>query len=355
MILNNKYYEDDLENVINEPLPWDKLDGASVLITGANGLIASFFADCLMYRNKTRGANISVFALCRNREKSENRFRNYLKDDRFNLMIQDVCEPLNTDIKFDYIVHAASNAHPVAFATSPVETMHANILGSINLLDYARKYNPEKFLFVSSTEIYGQNKTGIEGIKEDYCGYIDCTNIRSAYPESKRASETLCVCYGKQYGINISIVRPGYIYGPTFIDDNTRVDVQFIKKSLNSENIVMKSAGTQLRSYCYVSDMVSAMFYILLSGKNGEAYNIANRNCTVTIREFAETAAEIAGVKVIFENPDDIEKLGYSLIGNGVLDAGKLESLGWKAKVDLKQGLERTLDILKQKYIDLKG
>ncbi|MCL2096270.1 MAG: NAD-dependent epimerase/dehydratase family protein [Oscillospiraceae bacterium] len=346
MITENQLYINDLKSVMNEPLPWDKIDGSSVLITGANGLIASFFVDCLMYRNKTLNGNIEVFALCRNKEKSENRFKSYLDNNSFNLIIQDVCEPLNLNVKFDYIIHAASNAHPMAFAAYPVETMRANILGSINLLEYAKKYNPEKFLFVSSTEIYGRNNSGLNnGLKEEDCGYIDCANIRSAYPESKRASETLRVSYGKQYGINTVSVRPGYIYGPTIQDDNTRADAQFIKKAVDGENIVMKSAGNQLRSYCYVSDMVSAMLYVMLLGENGGAYNIANKNCAVTIREFAETAADIAGVKVVFENPGDIEKSGYSLIGNGVLDAGKLESLGWSAKVNLREGLKRTISI----------
>jgi len=345
MISENLLYKEDLKSVANEPLPWDKLNGKAVLITGANGLISSVFVDCLMYRNEIFGSNISVYALCRNKEKAEARFKNYLNSSNFNLIIQDVCEPLNSNIKFDYIVHAASNAHPVAYATAPVETMKANILGTINLLEYAKKYSPEKFLFVSSTEVYGQNDSGEQGVKEDYCGYIDCTNIRSAYPESKRASETLCVSYYKQYFINTVIARPGYIYGPTMTDDSTRADVQFIKSAANSKDIVMKSAGLQLRSYCYVSDTVSAMLYVMLLGENGNAYNIANKDCKVTIREFAETAADITGVKVVFENPDDIGKSGYSLVGNGVLDSGKLEALSWKARVDLKQGLMKIFAI----------
>jgi nucleoside-diphosphate-sugar epimerase len=347
MITESLLYEEDLKSVINEPLPWNRLNNHSILITGANGLISSCFVDCLMYRNKIFDSNISVYALCRNKEKAENRFDSYLDNNNFNLIIQDVCEPLNSDIKFDYIIHAASNAHPVAFATAPVETMKPNILGTVNLLDYAKKYNPEKFLFVSSTEVYGRNDSGTEGLGEDYCGYTDCTHVRSAYPESKRASETLCVSYGVEYGVNTSIVRPGYIYGPTLLEDNTRADVQFIKNALNGKNIIMKSAGLQLRSYCYVSDTVSAMLYVMLFGENGNAYNIANKNCKVTIREFAQTVADIAGVKVVFENPNDIEKSGYSLVGNGVLDATKLEELGWRGKISLDNGLSRTINILK--------
>lgn len=352
MIAGNLLYISDLESVINEPLQWDEMDNNSVLLTGANGLISSFFVDCLMARNRIYGSNISIFALCRNKEKAERRFREYLDDGNFRLIIQDVCDPLGLEERFDYIIHAASNAHPLAFATAPVETMKANIVGVMNLLEYARKYNPKKFMFISSAEIYGQNNSGDKGLKEDYCGYIDCSDPRAAYPESKRVSETLCAGYSKQYGINTVVARPWYIYGPTMIDDNTKADAQFIRNAVNGNNIVMKSAGMQLRSYCYVSDMALAMFYILLRGENGNAYNIANRNCTVTIKEFAETLANIANVKVVYENPSDVEKSGYSAVGNGILDADKLENLGWRAKVDLHRGLSTALRILKSEPAD---
>jgi nucleoside-diphosphate-sugar epimerase len=132
----------------------------------------------------------------------------------FKLITQDICIPLALGVKFDYIIHAASNTDSIAYATDPVGTIKANVLGCVNLLEYARQFNPEKFLFMSSYEVYGQNDSGIHGIKEDYYGYIDCTNLRAAYPESKRISEALCVSYYKEYGIKTVMARPAYIYGP---------------------------------------------------------------------------------------------------------------------------------------------
>jgi nucleoside-diphosphate-sugar epimerase len=293
-------------------------------------------------------ARISIYALCRNREKAEKRFGNYLNDTNFSLIIQDVCDSLTVDVNFDYIIHAASNAHPLAFATTPVETMKANLLGSINILDYAKKQQVRKCMFVSSGEIYGKNDSSFENrLREDYSGYVDCTVPQAAYPESKRVSESLFMAYMREYGINTTIVRPWYIYGPTMIEESSKADAQFIKNAVDGVDIVMKSAGTQLRSYCYVSDAVTAMLYILLLGESGSAYNIANKNCTITIREFAETLAEIAGVKIIFENPSDVEKSGYSTVGNAVMDTRKLEGLGWKASYDIKNGLMQTLGIIK--------
>jgi nucleoside-diphosphate-sugar epimerase len=345
--LKNKAYARELEETLGLLDTWSPFDGKSFLITGANGLIASFLVDCLMYRNRIDGEKIKIYALCRNKEKGQARFAHYMDNACFELIVHDVCAPLTLNINFDYIVHAASNAHPAAYATQPVDTIKANILGCIHLLEHARKNKPEKFLFISSSEVYGQNDSGDGGLREDYCGYIDCMKPRAAYPESKRAAEALCAGYYKQYGVECVAARPGYIYGPTFTADSSKADVQFIRNALAGRDIVMKSMGTQRRSYCYVSDMASAVLYLLPHGESGQAYNVANKNCAVTIREFAEKVAETAGVKIVFEKADKTEEAGYSPAAHAVLDARKLEALGWEARVSLYEGLVKTMDVLK--------
>jgi nucleoside-diphosphate-sugar epimerase len=345
--LNNKAYARELEETLGLLDTWSPFDGKSFLITGANGLIASFLVDCLMYRNRIDEKKIKIYALCRNKEKGQARFAHYMDNACFELIVQDVCIPLTLDRRFDYIVHAASNTHPVAYATQPVDTIKTNVLGCVNLLEHAGKNEPEKFLFISSNEVYGQNDSGDGGLREDYCGYIDCMNPRAAYPESKRVTEALCASYCKQYGIECVVARPGYIYGPTFTADSSKADVQFIRNALAGKDIVMKSMGTQRRSYCYVSDMASAILYLLSHGESGQAYNVANKNCAVTIRQFAERAAETAGVKIVFESANKIEEAGYSPAAHTVLDAQKLEALGWEAKVSLREGLLKTMDVLR--------
>jgi len=350
--IKHPLYIEDMSNVINAPIKWDELKNSKVLITGANGLIASFLVDCLMYRNKVHNDNIAIHALCRNEKRARERFASYIDSEHFVLLVQDVSQKLEDAISFDYIIHAASSAHPIAYATTPVEVMKANLIGCINLLDHAREHGTKKFMFVSSGEIYGQNDSSMDKhLEEDYSGYLDTTAMRSAYAQSKRASETLCTAYESQYGINTVIVRPNYIYGSTMIEDSSRADAQFIKKVINGEDIVMKSAGGQLRSYCYVADAVSAMLYILLSEEGKGAYNIANGDCVITIREFAQTLASICGVQVVFENPSDVEKSGYSSIDNAVLSAKKLEGLGWKPTNGMEVGLSKTIKILTNKDV----
>lgn len=143
------------------------------------------------------------------------------------------------------------------------------------------------------------------------------------------------------------MARQGYIYGPQITTTDSRATAQFTRKAIAGEPIVMKSAGTQLRSYTYTLDCASAILAILLNGQSGEAYNISNPHSIVTIRQIAEEFSKAAGQELVFENPTDKEKAGYNLMDNSSLDSTKLESLGWKAKFDMGIGVKRTIEILK--------
>ena len=243
--------------------------------------------------------------------------------------------------RFDYVIHAASNAHPVAFSKDPVGTMKTNLLGTINLLD--KIDNTTKFLYLSSGEIYG-NGIGDEIFSEKSIGRVDSKQFRSCYPESKRAAETLCVSYLEQYGIKTYIARLCYVYGPDITQDNTRADAQFLRNAINHENIVLKSDGLTKRSYCYVADAVCALLFILNKGKF-DFYNIANPDSNITIKEYAETLAHIAGVNLSFSNPSVDEIKGFSRSTSSILDSSKLIELGWKPIYSIEQGLRNTFNL----------
>ena len=233
----------------------------------------------------------------------------------------------------------------MAYSTDPVGTMFCNFLGTKNLLDCARKTNC-KFLYISSGEIYGSNVDHY--FTEEDLGYIDTKDYRSCYPESKRAAETLCYAYNSQYGIDFNIARLSYVYGPTITDTNSRADAQFLRNALNRENITLKTEGLQRRTYCYVADVVSAILYILLFGKNCEVYNISNMQSIVSIREYAQTLARITNVSVIYDIPSKTEKNGYSKAKDSILDSNKLYNIGWKPVFTIKEGLEHTYMIKKE-------
>ena len=206
----------------------------------------------------------------------------------------------------------------------------------------------KRFVFASSVEVYGENRGDTDKFREDYCGYIDCNTLRAGYPESKRAGEALCQAYKKEKGIEVVLPRLSRTYGPTLLASDTKAISQFIHKGVDREDIVLKSEGTQLYSYSYVSDAVSGILYTMLLGENGEAYNIADEGSDITLRDLAALIAEYAGKKVVFELPDETERAGYSTATKALLDNSKIRELGWSSDVDIRKGITRTIEMLRK-------
>ncbi|MDE4541323.1 NAD-dependent epimerase/dehydratase family protein [Thermoanaerobacterium sp. R66] len=348
MYYNNSIYREDLKSVLNSNIQFEKIKGSSILVTGASGMIGSFLVDVLMLCNDLYSLDIDVFAMSRNKISLEKRFKTHYGNPYFHILQHDVNKELPELGDIDIIIHAASNTHPIAYASDPIGTITTNILGTYNLLDYASKHNVWRFVFVSSVEIYGENRGDVEKFDELYCGYIDCNTLRAGYPESKRAGEALCNAFMKSHGIEIVIPRLSRIYGPTMLSSDSKAIAQFIRNAVYNEDIILKSKGEQYYSFCYVSDAVSAILTILLNGRSGEAYNVSDENSDITLRELAETIARLSDRRVIFRLPDEIESIGFSKATKAILDNSKLKSLGWSAKYDLKNGLIRTIEILKQ-------
>lgn len=335
-------YRDDILRIFGEDLPWEKLAGTKVLITGATGLIGSTLVEVLM-SNPTR--NYSIYASGRNEERARERFGRFFDSESFHFVKYDVMSPLEGDVFFDYIVHAASNASPNFFSKNPVEIIKSNIYGVSHLMEYGIRHGMKRFLYVSSGEIYGEGNGNV--FTEEYSGYVNCMNLRSCYPTSKRAAETLCASYSSEYGADFVVVRPCHVYGPNFTESDNRVYAQFIRNILNDEDIIMKSSGEQFRSWCYSVDCVSGLLYVLLKGVSGEAYNIADPSSVVTIRQLAETMARIGNSKVVMEVPSETERRGYNPVSKSVFSVDKLASLGWKVYGTMEDKLTKTMNHLK--------
>lgn len=342
MIYYTNAYWDDVKNVISYIPNIDKLNHCSVLITGATGMIGSSIAELLFYLNEYYNADIKIFLAGREKERMVDRFYKWKIDTDYFFVSFEASEGTVVDVRVDFIIYGASPADPASYNREPVETMLSNILGLKVMLDLAKKHNAKNILYISSSEIYGKKYTQ-ESYKESDYGYVDLLNSRSCYSSAKRAAETLCAAYRKEYGVACVIVRPGHIYGPTITTTDSRASAQFTRKALAGDNIVMKSDGSQLRSYCYTLDCASAILTVLLNGKNGEAYNISNPDSIVSIREFAEEMANIASTKIIFEIPSNEEKNSYNPMNNSSLNSQKLIALGWKSCFNLKDGIIATL------------
>lgn len=344
-IYESKTYISDLKEVVlNTPIVKD-LQGKSVLITGAGGLICSGIVDLLLMCNEMFSTNITIYAADYNVEGTTKRFESYPDKNvltTLKIIYYDATKKNQFSFKSDYIIHGASNAHPKAIAEKPVETMLDNFSGMYDLLEYARKSKVLNIVFISSSEVYGLKETQTP-FKENEYGYLDILNPRNSYSSSKRAGETLCVSYSAEYGVHTNIVRPGHIYGPTASPKDSRVGSSFAYDAVNGKNIVLKSKGEQIRSYCYMLDCDSAILTVLLKGECSNAYNISNSKSIVTIKELAEMYADAGGVKVVFDMPSMVEKAAFNPMSNSSLDSKKLEKLGWEGRFDAKRGTLHTL------------
>lgn len=348
-IVSNPIYVSDIKNALALPLDWRQLFGKTILFTGATGMIASVMIDILMYHNQNileEGQHVKIIAISRNQEKAKKRFEAYFSNKCFTYLSHDITKPLPELGNIHYILHAASNTHPRAYATDPIGTITANVEGTYQLLEYASTHNCERFFFFSSVEIYGENRNDVDKFDENYLGYIDCNTTRASYPESKRLGETLCNAYAAQKGQDFVIGRFSRVYGPTMAIDDSKAIAQFIRNAAAGNNIVLKSEGNQLYSYTYVVDAATAAFYLLLYGEKNSAVNITDSNSDIKLKDLAALLAKEAGTKVIFELPDAVERAGYSTATKAVLDGTKLKQLGWEAATSIEQGLVKTIAIL---------
>ncbi len=343
-------YREDIQSVAHLDLPWNSLRDSTILISGAGGLIGSCLVDVIMEKNRETGLHCTVYALGRNEGKARERFAYCRDGEWFRFLQHDINDPLRTDEigEIGYVIHLASNTHPVAYATDPVGTITTNVIGLKNMLDFAVAHHARRFAFASSNEIYGENRGDTEFFDETYCGYLDCNTMRAGYPESKRCGEALCQAYRTQKDLEIVIPRLTRTYGPTMLMDDTKAISQFIRKGIAGEDIVLKSEGTQLYSYTYMADAVSGLLTVLLKGENGEAYNIADKSGDMTLKDLASVIANLVGKNVVYDLPDATERAGYSTATKARLDGGKLKHLGWAPRYVPEDGLQRTLFILRQ-------
>lgn len=317
-----------------------QIEGKTILITGGTGMIGKWMIDYLLDHVACR---IIVTG------RSEAKFKERFPDRDLAFVKWDIAHDHipAIDCPVDFIIHLASNTHPVAYATDPVSTIVMNVNAAKELLDFAVEKQITRFVYASSVEIYGQNRGDVTKFTEDYCGYIDCNTLRAGYPESKRCGEALCQAYIKQYDIDVVIPRIARVYGPTLLKTDTKALSQFISNALAGKDIVLKSEGRQHFSYLHVDDAVSGILTVMQKGRKGEAYNIADDGSDITLRDLATLIARQCGRRVIFDIPSSAELAGYSTATMARLDASKLRDLGWRARYDIEEGIANTLQRLR--------
>lgn len=322
----------------------DFLNGKTLALSGATGMIGSYLIDSLLANKSFSG---KIIALVRDEARAKKRFSYYANDFRLQLVLSDLNQTIQINEKVDYVIHGASLTSPHDYHDHPIDTMLLNLIGTKTMLDLAVNQKA-KFLFTSSTEVYGHADQNL--ISEDYLGYLDLLDPRSAYNEGKRAGETLCIAYAAEKGLHVVIARLSRVFGPTLKDSDGKALSQFIARGIAGQPIVLKSLGQQRFSYTYVADAASGIIFLLAHGVTRQAYNIANEEA-LSLKEIAELVAKTCATKVIIELKNDTN-MSYSKAQNALLNIDKIKRLGWTPKVSLAAGLVRTCVVRSSRLSD---
>lgn len=326
---------------------WEWLKNKTIFITGAYGMLASYIVYFLIYMNEEYNYDIHIVAQGRQIKKMQSRFGKYVNREYFQVTNIDICNEISLDIKADYIIHAASLASSQYYATKPVDVLKPNSLGTFYLLDYAKRCNCESFLFLSSCDVYGKFAENGTYSENDF-GSMDPMQIRNCYGESKRMGENMCVCWHQQYGVPAKSVRIAHTYGPTMdVQNDVRVFSEFVKNVLDNHDIVMKSDGSAVRPFCYITDAISGFFKILRYGNNGEAYTLLNDKEWLSIKELANIVAKCLKdheVDVIIQNrTEDTNYIESFVVKPPQYSVNKIKNIGWSANIGVKEGFKRTI------------
>jgi nucleoside-diphosphate-sugar epimerase len=330
---------DDNKRIYTVLPDWEALRDKMVLITGATGMLAACVVRFLVYLNKVDNLNINILILARNKQRVIDTFGETANE--FTCFYQDVCEPLNYQSHIDFVIHAASSASPYHIKNDPVGIIKANVQGTSNLLELVKEMNVSNFLFLSTREVYGE-VSGVEYIEEADFGHFDPLDARSCYPESKRLAETMLQSYAVQYGLTFNSVRIAHSYGPGMFLNDGRVMSDLLGDVVNDKPIVLKSDGSALRSFCYVTDAVSALLLVMLKGERNTAYNIANESDEVSILQLSKLLTKLSGNQhsVVHEIASDNAYCQYQ---RTKLSTSKLETLQWQPSIALSDGLQKTI------------
>lgn len=339
----NRVLAEDLDSILAAPLPWEALYNRSILVTGASGFLGGHIVEALAWLNRRiPHANLRIYALARNLDKLRQRFPWLDFPSEVSPLVQDVTAPYSVHVPQGIIIHAASPASPRDYLQRPVDTILANTNGTHRLLELARQQQAQ-LLFLSSGAVYGENTSGRETIAEEDFGGENPLSPRACYSESKRLAETLCHAYYMQYHVDARIARISHSYGPGMRLDDGRAITDFLANVLEGKDILLDSDGSASRPFCYVSDTVLGLFYILLHGEAGHAYNLGTTSET-TILELARKVICAAGKeKFLTVHPLVKSAIPPASRKSGNFNINKIKELGWTPRVSLESGLSKCL------------
>lgn len=330
-----------LEDLKNFDIPTDlklNLSGSTIVVTGATGLIGSLLIKCLAHLD----LGFKFILPIRNKKKAENCFNGYDCVEIEQCDIPTFFNRLTVDV--DYIFQCASPTNGAYISEHPSETLLLPIESMKSISEYARTHSVKSIVYLSSIEYYGENHDD-RLIDENFIGDIDLRSPRSAYPLGKRAAEFLSFSYAKEYDIPIKIARLTQTFGAGISNEDNRVFAQFARSIIGNRDIILHTQGNSAKPYCYTTDSISALLYILIKGKDGEAYNVATPETYISIKDMANFMRDNFNhnINVTIDVGKDY---GYAPETRLNLNSDKLLQLGWSPKYGLKQMYERLIKSL---------
>lgn len=321
-------------------------EGKTILISGGVGFLGNFFVATLLALNdEMLKTPCKVIVLDNLIIGSKQNFLMYKKDDpNLTFIEHDIRKPIPSNLKADYIIHAAGIAAPVYYRKFPIETIEVAVNGTKNLLEFAKEKKVLSMLHFSSSEIYGDPTPNFIPTREDYRGNVSATGPRACYDESKRLGETLVTVYHQLYNIPVKTVRPFNVYGPTMKIDDYRVITNFMVKGVRGEILTVYDQGNQTRTFCYITDAIAGFLKVLISGKNGEVYNVGNDSPEIGMMDLAIMISKLLTPSAQVKLVNHPESYPSEEPKRRCPDLTKIKTeLGFEPKINLKEGLSRTL------------
>ena len=344
--MNYSFYKNDISEIVKKTKKISNFfSGKRIIITGGNGFLGKYFVEVFKEFNQylKKPMEVIVFDVTLKKNK-------YLKSSNISFIKKDVSKRFSFNKKIDVIIHAAGIASPFYYRRKPLETLDVAINGTRNCLEIAKK-NKARFIFFSSSEVYGDPNMLNVPTKESYRGNVSSMGPRACYDESKRLGETLCYIYNNYYNIHTNIIRPFNIYGPGMGQNDYRIFPNFISNILNKKEIKIYGTGNQTRTYCYITDAINGFIRVICMGKSGQAYNIGNNKPEVSVKDVYKILSKINKkvIKAKFVNhpksyPNDEPQRRCPNINKAKKD------LKYTTKVKLEKGLKDFLDWAKNNY-----
>lgn len=329
----------------NNQLPLERLEGKTILITGAGGLVGSMLIRGLCVLSEEYCINLRMLALVRRDKDFGRLFSKEIEKGIVRVVIGDVTDELRIEENVDFIIHGASITNSRCFIDHPVEVILTNVVGTNHVWELAHQKEVESMVYLSTMEVYGFT-TIEEVLTEENIKYLNTLAVRSCYPESKRLAENMCVAYWNEYAVPAKIIRLAQCFGYGVDITDQRVFAEFARCAKQRKDICLLTDGGSKRMYLDTMDAVSAVLTVLLKGTNGEAYNAANKDTYCSVRDMAELVAEKVAdgeIKVVIQN-DAIASKKFSPPHRLLLDTSKIENLGWQAKAGLEEMYGRVLE-----------